>query len=110
MTRSRPAQSQSEADLSEAARAVVHDEGDPRIDAHLAALGLGPGPAPALTRRGEPAPDPAELQALRDRVAALELEVGSLHSRTRRLATAVVLAVVAVAALVILLLATLQGA
>jgi hypothetical protein len=40
------------ADLSEAARAVVRDAGDPRTDAYLAALGLVDAPAPA-------APQPA---------------------------------------------------
>jgi len=53
----------STADLSEAARAVVRDAGDPRTDAYLAALGLVDAPAPAAPQPAvdEPAaaPEPA---------------------------------------------------
>src|SRR6188472_4368603 len=73
--RDRPtAEPEPDAELSAAARAVVHDAGDPRIDAHLAALGLGPDPAPATSRRAHAAADD-ELTVLRDRVAALEREL-----------------------------------
>ena len=47
--------------LSDAARAVVRDPGDPRIDAHLAALGLGPdAPAPSQPQSSPRAADEAE--------------------------------------------------
>ena len=85
-TSSRAAQPPTDAELSEAARAVVHDAGDPRIDAHLAALGLGPDPAPTSTRGPKAAAADAELQALRDRVAELERELATTITRSNVLA------------------------
>ena len=71
MTKARADQADPAAELSEAARAVVRDAGDPRIDAHLRALGLTmeDAEAPAAedlpaeaSAAGEP---PAELPAAR---------------------------------------------
>jgi len=111
MTKSRAAQSQPEADLSEAARAVVHDPGDPRIDAHLAALGLGPDPAPTSARARQQAAESAELQALRSRVGELEPRVAELESalaaasnRNQMLVALAVSAAVVIVVLVLLLL------
>jgi len=97
-------QPEPDAELSAAARAVVHDAGDPRIDAHLAALGLGPDPAPATSRRAHAAADDAEVVALRDRVAALELEQTALITRTNVLAALLAFAILVVVAVVALLL------
>ena len=94
-------QPEPDAELSAAARAVVHDAGDPRIDAHLAALGLGPDPAPATSRRVHAAADD-ELTVLRDRVAALERELATTITRSNVLA-----ALFAFATLVIVVLAAL---
>ena len=102
MTRSRTAPPESQSDLSEAARAVVHDAGDPRIDAHLAALGLGPDPAPPPTRVGQPAPEAAQLQVLRDRVAELEHELAAVRVRGRLLTVLLAAASVAILALLTL--------
>ena len=102
-TSSRPAQPDADAELSEAARAVVHDAGDPRIDAHLAALGLGPDPAPTGARTARGAAE-ADLAALRERIAALELEQTALISRTNVLAALLAFAILLVVGLVALLL------
>jgi hypothetical protein len=84
-------------DLSSAARAVVRDPGDPRIDAHLAALGLGDdaAPHPAARARGA-APATAEVDDLRRRIAQLEAEVGAGQARVRTLTIVLVAAAVAV--------------
>ena len=102
-TSSGPAQPQPDPDLSEAARAVVHDAGDPRIDAHLAALGLGPDPGPTSTRKAKSAVDDAQLTALRDRVLALERELASTITRANVLAALLALAILVIAVLVALL-------
>ena len=98
------AQPEPDAELSAAARAVVHDAGDPRIDAHLAALGLGPEPAPATSRRAHAAADD-ELTVLRDRVAALERELATTITRSNVLAALfafAILVIVVLAALLVL--------
>jgi hypothetical protein len=100
---SRPAQPQPDDDLSEAARAVVHDAGDPRIDAHLAAMGLGPDPVPTSTRRTQGGADAAELASLRDRVASLERELATTITRSNVLATLLALAILVIVVLVALL-------
>ena len=101
-TTSRSPQSHAEAELSEAARAVVRDQGDPRIDVHLAALGLGDDPAPAPTRGASAAATEAELTALRGRVDALEGELAGARSRGQVLSVLLALAAVVIAVLVAL--------
>ena len=105
-TTSRSAQSHAEAELSEAARAVVRDQGDPRIDVHLAALGLGADPAPGRgANAAQAAASEAELTRLRDRVAGLERELDAVRGRSQLLTVLLVLAVLAVAVLVVVRLA-----
>ena len=99
-TTSRTAQSQAEAELSEAARAVVRDQGDPRIDVHLAALGLGTDPAPRPARADQASASQAELTVLRERVAALERELAGVRSRGQVLSVLLGLAAVVIAVLV----------
>ena len=99
-TTSRSPQTHAEAELSEAARAVVRDQGDPRIDVHLAALGLGADPAPAPARVANAAATEAELSRLRDRVAGLERELRAARSRNQVLAVLLALASVVIAVLV----------
>ena len=98
-TTSRSAQSHADAELSEAARAVVRDQGDPRIDVHLAALGLGADPAPASTRGANAASTEAELTGLRDRVGALERELAAARSRSQVLTVLLAFAAVVIVAL-----------
>jgi hypothetical protein len=102
-TNPRAVQPEPDAELSAAARAVVHDAGDPRIDAHLASLGLGPDPAPTASRRVHAAAGDAELVALRDRVVALELELATTITRSNVLAALLAFAIVVIAVLVALL-------
>ena len=104
-TTSRTAQSHAEAELSEAARAVVRDQGDPRIDVHLAALGLGTDPAPMATRAAQAAASEAELTTLRERVAGLEREVAAARGRSQLLAGLLAVAALAIVVLVALRLA-----
>jgi hypothetical protein len=101
-TTSRSTQSHAEAELSEAARAVVRDQGDPRIDVHLAALGLGADPAPTATRADKGAVLDAEIATLRGRVADLERELAFAHDRTKMVSVLLGLAIVTVAVLVTL--------
>jgi hypothetical protein len=100
-TTSRSAQSHGDAELSEAARAVVRDQGDPRIDVHLAALGLGADPVPPPTRGASAATD-AEMATLRDRVASLELQLAGSRSRSQLLSVLLAVAAVVIAVLVVL--------
>jgi hypothetical protein len=102
-TTNRSPQSHAEAELSEAARAVVRDQGDPRIDVHLAALGLGTDPTPMATRAAQAAASEAELTTLRDRIAGLERELAVVRGRRQLLA-----ALLAVASLVIVVLVALR--
>jgi hypothetical protein len=101
-TTSRSTQSHAEAELSEAARAVVRDQGDPRIDVHLAALGLGADPAPTATRGDKGAERDSEIATLRGRVADLERELAFAHDRTKMVSVLLGLAIVTVAVLVTL--------
>jgi hypothetical protein len=102
-TTSGPAQPPPDPDLSEAARAVVHDAGDPRIDAHLAALGLGPDGGPTIARKAHGAVADGELAGLRDRAAALERELATSITRANVLAALLALAILVIAVLVALL-------
>ena len=99
-TTSRSQQTHAEAELSEAARAVVRDQGDPRIDVHLAALGLGTDAAPPLTRAANAAATEAELSRLRDRLAGLERELDLVRGRSQMLAVLLAVAAVVIAVLV----------
>jgi hypothetical protein len=129
MTKARADQADPAAELSEAARAVVRDAGDPRIDAHLRALGLtmedaeAPGaeelpagaPAaeaphgglPAAEAESQPAVVPAERSSieLEQRVSELELALASARQRltwvTALLVATIVVAVVLAALLLV---------
>ena len=131
MTKARGDLPDTNADLSEAARAVVRDAGDPRTDAYLTALGLVDAPAPdaepavaetalpvetpppvaapvvapvaaeQLALPVAPASDP-EVATLRARVADLEAQLAAAASRARMLGVALAIAVVAVVVLVAL--------
>src|SRR5215216_2952034 len=72
-------------DLSGAARAVVRDPGDPRIDAHLAALGLTEDDSPAKRRRAESDRDAGEVAELRRRIGELEGQLRASRARIRLL-------------------------
>lgn len=89
---------QQAAALSEAARGAVRQPADPRIDAHLAHLGLMDGPVPARPTRGTtpgataepaaapPAPDLApELQRLEAMIRAVESAHDATTARVRSL-------------------------
>ena len=102
----RPEADDASVDLTEAARAVVRDPGDPRIDAHLAALGLGieaDGGPPQRPRARGSAAAAEELAELRSRVAELEAQVEASRMRVQALSLAFGAAVVSV----VLLLAAL---
>jgi hypothetical protein len=130
MTKARGDLPDTSADLSEAARAVVRDAGDPRTDAYLAALGLVDSPAPpAVPAAAEPAPATAaapvetpvaviaaeqlalpvapsvdpDLATLRARVARLEADLAAAASRVRVLGVALAIATVGVVVLAALL-------
>jgi hypothetical protein len=103
MTNRQTDPSDSSAALSEAARAVVRDAGDPRIDVHLAALGLGPDAPAAAPARNAEAP---ELEALRRQVTELETGLAAAQARVRTLTLALLLVVVGAAVVLLLLLAT----
>ena len=102
MTKARGDLPDTNADLSEAARAVVRDAGDPRTDAYLAALGLVDGPAPEAATSPlppadlVPAPTPAqEAEQLSFAMGAIEpaapapstddAEVATLRARVAEL-------------------------
>jgi hypothetical protein len=99
--------------LSEAARGAVRQPADPRIDAHLAHLGLTDGPAPARPARGAPTTEPAapapspapdltpELQRLDALIRALEAAHNATTTRVRYLSWSVLaIGIVAVLALI----------
>ena len=95
----RPETEDASVDLTEAARAVVRDPGDPRIDAHLAALGLGldadRGPVAGSRRRaGSAAAE--EIAELRRRVGELESRLAASQARIQVLALAAGAAMLAV--------------
>jgi hypothetical protein len=113
-------------DLSEAAREAVRQPADPRIDTHLAHLGLTDGPVPrrgtrtgANARAGEAAvpddgsrdapviavPDLApEVERLRATIAAVEATLAASERRARLMAWGLAgVAVVAIAAVLLAL-------
>ena len=111
MTKARTDQPDASTDLSEAARAVVRDAGDPRIDAHLRALGLAMDEdgAPVQVAEAAPlvpvmAPEPAAAVELRGRVTELEAALAASASRVRLLTGALVAAGVAIVVLGALLI------
>jgi hypothetical protein len=103
-------------DLSEAAREAVRQPADPRIDAHLAHLGLTDEPAPRRSTRAattEPEPAPAtpavpdlspEVERLRATVDALGATVAALERRARLLTWALVAVLLLAVAAVLLAL------
>jgi hypothetical protein len=102
----RPDVDEAPVDLSDAARAVVRDPGDPRIDAHLAALGLTEGDAPGTRGRARAeSPDRVEVAELRRRIGALEAQLEASRARTRGLtiAGAAGVAVIVLLALILVL-------
>jgi hypothetical protein len=108
MTKARTAQSPSQDELAESARAIVHDTGDPRIDAHLRALGLADDPVepvvatPAVaTPATEPTMSP-EVEVLRGRLAELEVQLAASSQRVRVLVAALAVALVAAATFAVL--------
>jgi hypothetical protein len=105
LTKTRDDQADRTAELSEAARAAVRDPGDPRIDAHIAALGLGPDPTPSEQPSASLASEAsgAEAKALRERVAGLDASLGAARSRARVLAVALAIALAGDAILFLLL-------
>ena len=109
MTKARTDQTDTSADLSEAARAVVRDAGDPRIDAHLRALGLAMDEADTPDRVAElvpvMAPEDPETVRLRSKVVELEAALATSGRNVRILAAALVAAVVAGVLLALLLVA-----
>ena len=108
MTKARDDQTATAEDLSESARAVVRDAGDPRIDAHLRALGLAPEPADATTTTSaaEPA-DAPDLAVLRSRVLDLEASLAASQRRARSLTAALGGALVIAVILAVLLVSRL---
>ena len=99
-------------DLTEAARAVVRDPGDPRIDAHLAALGLGDDGRPgtgsrardeSARARGESA-GAAELAELRGRIGELEGQLQASRARGETLLLGLAAAALAILVLSAILL------
>lgn len=96
---------ESAVDLTEAARAVVRDPGDPRIDAHLAALGLGDerGPATGSRARGDSAAA-AEVAELRGRVGELEGQLQASRARVETLLLGLAAAALAILVLSAILL------
>ena len=118
MTKARGDLPDSSADLSEAARAVVRDAGDPRTDAYLAALGLVDAPDPEVEPIQAPAATPTaaeqlalpvaptvdpELAVGQARIAGLEEELAAAARRVRVLGIALAIAVAGVVVLVALL-------
>ena len=103
MTKAHVDQSATTDDLSEAARAVVRDAGDPRIDAHLRALGLGPDPVDPTPEAAPAAPSESpELMTLRTRVVELEAALAASGGRVRMLTRALVAALLGAALLAVL--------
>jgi hypothetical protein len=101
-------------DLSGIARDAVRSPADPRLEAHLAFLGLGEEPvaamgepaaasAPAMRPAEAPVPPPAsELEQLQATVARLERTVAELEARLRQLTFVIgVIAIASVLALII---------
>jgi hypothetical protein len=105
------------ADLSGMAREAVRSPADPRLDAHLAFLGLGEDPVPAMGDAADPTPggptaatrmEPtsmtgsSEIDQLRASVARLERTVAEAEARLRQLTFVIgVIAIASVLALII---------
>ena len=103
MTKARAAQSASPDELSESARAIVHDAGDPRIGAHLRALGLADDPVePAAATPATEPTVPPEVEVLRGRLAEVEVQLAASSRRVRVLVAALAVALVAAATLAVL--------
>lgn len=103
MTKARRAEPDEAAvDLSAAARAVVRDPGDPRIDAHLAALGLADDAPPAPARRAAEDRAAAEMTALQARIDVLEADLRAAHAQARTLAIGVAAAAIVIVVLLVL--------
>ena len=92
------------AELSAAARATVRDPGDPRIDAHLAALGLAEDSPPPAGDRAPEQPGAAEVGDLERQIADLERELESGRARFRALVVALGAALVVLLILLVILL------
>lgn len=101
-------------DLSGIAREAVRSPADPRLDAHLAFLGLGDGPAPGTVaattadttapQAGDPGRDAlqSEVDQLRASVARLHTTATQTSDRIRQLTFVIgVLAIATVVALII---------
>jgi hypothetical protein len=91
------------AELSAAARAIVRDPGDPRIDAHLAALGLGEDSRAPAGARARGQSGAGEVADLRRQIGELERELEAGRARVRTLAVALSTAVVAALILLVVL-------
>jgi hypothetical protein len=98
-------QSEDDAHLSEAARGVIRQSADPRLDAHLArmlsepAVAPAPAAAPALAV-DESATDAHELERLREELQAARAAAETARQQVQTLTWVLI---VAVAAIVVLL-------
>jgi len=89
-------------DMSEAAREVVHSPADPRLDKHLARIGLAEA-APATSASAASRPPTAQTDgALESQVLEIRGAVKQTNAQLRALLWAVVALIVAVAVLAIL--------
>lgn len=104
MTKAASDRADSNNELSEAARAVVRDQGDPRIDAHLAALGLAPDSEAAPGRSGTRRARAGDIAVLQQRVAELEAALEGANRRVRLTSVALTAALIGDAVFVLLLL------
>ena len=103
VSKARNDQPDASTELSEAARAVVRDQGDPRIDAHLAALGLAPDSEPPAARQGG-SRTRGDAAAMRARVDELQAELAGTRRRMRLLTFGLAAALAGNALLALLLL------
>jgi len=87
-------------DLSEAARGVVHEPADPRLEKHLARIGLGDAEAAAAARTPAGAVEPGVAGQL----AEIKASVDQANARLRTLLWTVVVLVAAVALLAVLVI------
>jgi hypothetical protein len=87
-------------DLSEAARGVVHEPADPRLEKHLARIGLGDAEAAAAAR----APAGAVEPGIAGQLAEIKASVDQANARLRTLLWTVVVLVAAVVLLAVLVI------
>ena len=87
-------------DLSEAARGVVHEPADPRLEKHLARIGLGDAEAAAAARAPAGSVDPG----IAGQLAEIRASVDQANARLRTLLWTVVVLVAAVALLAVLVI------